>query len=77
MVQLNALMTKRKKGQVPYESEHPIRIEMPDVPGHRQKGNGKTVNKEQKREMDAQIDRLRTEIVIPDEQTGEGSENKG
>lgn len=70
-------MTKREKGQVPYESKHPTRIEMPDVPGHKQKGNGKTVNKDMKREMEVQINRLREEVVIPDEVVRGGTENKG
>ena len=70
-------MTKRKSGQIPYESAHPIRIEMPDVPGHRQKGSGKTVNKEMKREMEAQIERLRKEIIVPDTEISYGVENKG
>lgn len=51
-------MTRRKKGQIPYESEHPNMPWMPDVPGHRQKGSGKTVNDEAKRELDRQIERL-------------------
>lgn len=74
----SGLMTKRKKGQVPYESSHPTRIEMPDVPGHRQKGSGKTVNKDMKREMEDQIDRLRSKIINrPEDEIGSGGENKG
>lgn len=73
-------MTKRKKGQIPYESAHPTRIEMPDVPGHRQKGSGKTVNKDMKREMEDQIEKLKGEIippVPPEGEVGGGGENKG
>lgn len=65
-------MTKRRKGQIPYESSHPTRPDMPDVPGHEQKG-GIVVNKEIKRELDRQIARLREEIV----ETSHGSESKG
>lgn len=62
-------MTKRKKGQKPYESEHPNVPGRPDVPGHEQRS--KRVNKEQKRLLEEQIERLRKEIVTPPEKGGE------
>lgn len=55
-------MTKRRKGQIPYESPHPNRPEMPDVPGHRQRNP--TINKEQKELLDAQIKKLAEELNI-------------
>ncbi|HJY99017.1 MAG TPA: hypothetical protein VJ227_04910 [Patescibacteria group bacterium] len=68
-------MAKRKKGQIPYESEHPERIWMPDVPGHRRKGgHGRAavvVSDEQKEELERQVERLRDEI------TTSSGENKG
>jgi hypothetical protein len=68
-------MAKRKRGQVPYDSEHPGRIWMPDVPNHRQKGGHGgarvVVKQEQKEELEKQLDRLRAEIITP------SGENKG
>jgi len=61
-------MTKRKKGQVPYESEHPTRPWTPDVPGHRQRRSG-SVNDDSKRELNRQIEDLEKELKI-----GSGSE---
>jgi hypothetical protein len=78
-------MTKRKKGQLPVESMHPNRPEMPDMPGHEQ-GGGRggarvVVNKEIKSNLEKQIDRLRDEIVqpiVPEDTEGQGGgENKG
>lgn len=68
-------MAKRPKGQTAYDSEHPERIWMPDVPGHKRKGgHGRAtvvVNAEQKRELEEQIKRLEEEIVNKQESGGE------
>lgn len=79
-------MTKRKKGQLPIESEHPNVPGVPDMPGHEQ-GGGRggarvVVNKEIKSELEKQIERLRAEIieqpVAPEKTEGQsGGENKG
>jgi hypothetical protein len=57
-------MTRRRKGQIPYESAHPTRPEMPDVPGHQQR-RGIVVNKDQKRELEKQLENLGKELGIP------------
>jgi hypothetical protein len=64
-------MTRRPKGQIPYESDHPNLPGMPDVPGHQQR-TGIVVNKDVKRELDRQVERLRKEVV----ESNSGSENK-
>ena len=68
-------MTKRTKGQKPYESEHPTKFWMPDVSGHQRKGgHGRAavvVNAEQKRELENQIKKLAEEIIEKEESGGE------
>ncbi|KKU09630.1 MAG: hypothetical protein UX13_C0035G0007 [Candidatus Woesebacteria bacterium GW2011_GWB1_45_5] len=55
-------MAKRPKGQIPYESEHPERPWMPDIPGHQQK-RGITVTGKEKERLKRQIRELSREIV--------------
>lgn len=61
-------MTKRKKGQTPYTSDHPHYIGIPDVPGHKQRRRRITL--EQKREMERQIEVLAKELNIPTKKSG-------
>lgn len=65
-------MTRRRKGQMPYDSEHPGRPWMPDTPGHRQRSP--RVGPEIKRELDKQIEELRRDII---KNPQPGGENKG
>jgi len=65
-------MTRRRKGQIPYESPHPTRPEMPDIPGHKQK-RGIVVNKEQKELLEKQVKNLAEDLNIE----VRGTENKG
>lgn len=65
-------MTKRRKGQRPYDSGHPGRPWMPDVPGHQQRSP--RVNSEIKRELERQVEELSREIVNNPQPGGENKE---
>ncbi len=54
-------MTKGLKGQKPYESEHPTRFWMPNVPGHQQKKS--RIDHKTQEILKDQIKRLSKEIV--------------
>ena len=68
-------MSKRPEGQTPLVDAHPKRFWVPDIPGHKNK-RGVVVNKETKKLLKDQIERLKLELGIIQETSLETDNSK-